>query len=166
MKNLIIVLIAIGLSACSIFQSSTNEEEKQAEKVEKPEEVYVFDDVSEKKDKTEEIKQLEKEIDNTVVQNNDSEISDETIYEFKKQSQTVGNKYFLQLGAFSTLKRAEQYVGEITTQVPFNLSIIFNQNNAFYTVRSQPYNSREEVEIIREQFCAKNKFKDAFIITE
>jgi cell division protein FtsN len=163
MKNIIIFLLAIGLSACSIFQSSANEEEKQTEKVEKPDEVYVFDDVSEKKDKTEEIKQLEKELDQTNVQKNESE---ENISVFNKNAQVVGGNYFLQLGAFSTLKRAEQYVGDISSQVPFQLSIIFNQNNSLYTVRSQAYNTREEVEIIREQFWAKNKFKDAFIITE
>jgi hypothetical protein len=170
MKYLLIILIMFSFSACSIFQTTDKKEEVVDEK-EEVDEVYVFDDVSENVDKAEEIKELEEEIDNTLGETDNQNLEDTGVFNDTKVSQkaelpTEGNSYFLQLGAFSSLKRAEQFVGEIDSLVPFSLSIIYNSQTSLYTVRSSAYTNRPDVEKVRADFWSKNLFKDAFIITE
>lgn len=169
MKTLLIIGIALLFSGCSIFQTSDTKEEV-AEEGEKVDEVYVFDEVSETEDNSEKIKELEKDINNTL-----NTEKDETIVEVDAFGETTktssytsdnGNSFFLQLGAFSSLKNAEQYVGEVDAQVPFVLSIIYNSQTSLYTVRSSEYSTKEEVEVVRDDFWSKGLFKDAFIVTE
>lgn len=171
MKNLLIITIALLFSACSIFQPSETKEEitKDDKNVD---EVYVFDEVSETEDNSDKIKELEKDINNTL--NNEKEETVVEVDAFGETTKTVtesnsyaeGESFFLQLGAFSSLKNAEQYVGQVNTQVPFVLSIIYNSQTSLYTVRSSKYPTKEEVEVIRDDFWSKGLFKDAFIVTE
>lgn len=175
MKTLLVVLVALLFSACSIFQPSETQEEV-ADDGGKVDEVYVFDEVSETEDNSEKIKELEKDINNTL-----SNEKDETVVEvdaFGETTKTVnstyettnssadGESFFLQLGAFSSLKNAEDYVNKIDSQVPFVLSIIYNSQTSLYNVRSSKHPTKEEVENIRDDFWSKNLFKDAFIVTE
>jgi chromatin segregation and condensation protein Rec8/ScpA/Scc1 (kleisin family) len=170
MKNLIILAVLLSFTACSIFQTS-EQEEKVAEENEKIDEVYVFDEVSESEDKAEQIKELEEELDNTLNKVNEDSVEEldafgEPIEGSNVVSKLNGDSFFLQLGAFSTLKNAENHVNEIKSQVPFVLSIIYNSETSLYTVRSTPYLTKMEVEQIRDDFWSKNLFKDAFIVTE
>jgi len=170
MKHLIIVIIIFAFGACSIFQPSQEQEQEQVqEESEKIEEVYVFDEVPEDEDKKEEeIKELEKEIDKAQQETKQAEIDvfDEPVVTQDVSNAIAGSKFFLQLGAFSNLKRAEKYVEEINNQVPFILSIIYNPENSLYTVRSSAYSTKEEVENVRTQLWNSNLFLDSFIITE
>lgn len=178
MKKIILSLFLLAsFTACSIFKTSTDEEEHNSAK---DDEVYIFDDVTEvKESKEQEVKDLKEEVDETigevkeepVVDNNISEsnvkveesITQETHQNVKEFEGTV---YYLQLGAFSTLERAEQFKKESDSKVPFQLSIIFNVDKALYTVRSSPFGEKTEVNNIREEFWKQNMFPDAFIVSE
>ena len=175
MKILSLILGLLLFSACSIFQSSENTEEKVPEE-EKLDEVYIFDDdddfYEEPQTNTEEIKQLENEIDNTLNSGNNEGQQNQTqpvVNEENAPQEDLDDEpvyYFLQLGAFSKLKLAEQFVTQISSQTPFNLSIIYNSKTSYYNVRSSAFSTREEVEQIRRDLWSKNLFNDAFIVTE
>lgn len=168
MKTIILVLLVLSFSACSIFQTS-EKEEKSAKKDSDTEEVYVFDDVSEKEDNSDQIKELEKELDKSISNENKNNQQEVDIFDSPVDNTNIsktGNSFYLQLGAFSTLKRAEQYVDEVENQVPFQLSVIFNSKNSLYTVRSSAYSTKAEVQQIRENLWNRNLFKDSFIVTE
>ncbi len=167
MRKIFLLVSVFVFISCSIFQTTDQQDETASEEDSKVEEVYVFDDVSENESKTEEIDQLKKEIDNKLKEKEKQEVDvfDEPVVTNDTPKQS-GNKYFLQLGAFTTLSRAEQYVKEIDNSVPFVLSIIYNPENSYYTVRSSAYTTRAEIEEVRTKLWSNNLFKDAFIITE
>lgn len=156
MKNILLILVLLlSLSACSIFQSSDDEDEKAKADAE---EVYVFDEVDNAK-KSKDIDDVKKDVDNTF--DDDSDDNEKT--DIKPTTQ---HGYYLQLGAFSTKSRAEQYIKENESKVPFKLSIVYNNVNSLYTVRSSAYNTKSEAQMVREGFWKQNMFKDAFIVTE
>ncbi len=154
MKNLWIILLAVAISSCSSFQGC---EEEEKEVKDTPEEVYVFDEVSNTK-KNQEIDDLKKEVDNSLNTNKTEVSSNNTI--------TSGSAFYLQLGAFSALNKAEQYIKENASKVPFTMSIVYNNKTGFYNVRSTQYSTKSEAQMIKEGFWRQNMFKDAFIVTE
>ena len=167
MKSLLFVLLII-FTGCSIFQSSEKSTEETVSE-DQVDEVYVFDEVPADSDaKEEEIRKLEEELDKTSGNaKTEVDVFDEPINEPATQQQvSQATSFFLQLGAFSSLKRAEDYSKEIESQVPFKLSVIYNSQTSYYNVRSKAFSTREEVESLRDDFWSKNLFKDAFIVTE
>jgi hypothetical protein len=160
MRILILILSVSMLSACSIFQSS-DEQDKNAKNT--PEEVYVFDEVSDSSKKDKDIDDLKNEVDNSMdKEKNKTEQPNQTSnYNINQQG-----SFYLQLGAFSTLNRAEQFIKENESKVPFKLSIVFNNLKGLYTVRSSAYKTKAEAEMIRDGFWKQNMFKDSFIVTE
>jgi len=174
MKILIIIISLSLLSACSIFQTS---EEEETTNKSTPDEVYVFDEAPDSSNNSAEIEDLKKEVDNSMQkrknqqdqpsnkQNADQEVSqnDETVFDTQTKQK---NSFYLQLGAFSTLNRAEQFIKDNESKVPFKMSIVFNNQNGLYTVRSSAYKTKPEAEMMRDGFWRQNMFKDAFIVTE
>ena len=170
MKSLAIILLLLIFSACSIFQTSEKEETTKNED-EQVEEVYVFDDISDTEDKSEEIKNLEEELDKTITpvskeQTEESDVFDETKINETESNTLDGTSFFIQLGAYSTIQRAEIFVQENKSKLPFQLSIIFNSDNSLYTVRSASYKTKTEAERVRNELWSKDSFKDSFIVTE
>lgn len=166
MKKLIIILGLLSFSACSIFQTSENEKQAQSSS-ESTDEVYVFDEVSEEEVETDKTKELNNRLDAVKENSNqESDVFDETVNVENSQTTTESTKFYLQLGAFSTLKRAENFVNENDSQIDFPLSIMYNSKTSLYNVRSTPYSSKSEVQVIKDRFWKKNMFKDAFIVTE
>ncbi len=162
MKILIIISLSLFLVSCSIFQVSEKDENKTGN----VEEVYVFDEVSDTQDQSDEAKSLKDEVDNTFTNLDERASKNNTDNSQNLSKSYDGNVFYLQLGAFTTLKRAEQFKDEINSKVPFKLSIIFNTNNSLYTVRSSPYSTKEEINEIKNGFWKQNLFLDAFIVTE
>lgn len=165
MKYIYLFVIIFSFSACSIFQTSNNEE--QSSKTDTPEEVYVFDDVSEEDVKSDDLKKVSEEINNTISEPDTEKSVFEDSEESENLSQTNDNlKYYIQIGAFSSLNRAEDFVNKVKTKAPFDLSIIYKSSTSLYTVRSKAIGSREEADKIKQDLWNNNLFKDAFIITE
>jgi len=182
-KTFITLFILVLLSSCSVFKETESYEEVDNDKPEASEEVYVFDEVKEDDVKSSEIKDLNSEIDGTLneSENNTNKeveivetttepvtsVTEESISETTIYEQPVGNvKFYIQLGAFSTLERAERFSSQIDSKVPFGLSIIFDSSNGFYIVRSSPYYTKSEVDIARDDLRNSSEFKDCFIVTE
>ncbi len=189
MKKLFIPFILIVfISACSVFQETTSYEEVDKPDTEKSDEVYVFDEVNDNDSTASEIKDLNKEIDNTLSENKENVNEEEqaetnetvvetvtepvtTEYE-KVETTTIYEEpsnevqFYIQLGAFSTLARAEKFSSQIDSALPFALSIIFDGSKEFYIVRSAPYSTRAEAESVRDNLRNDSKFKDCFIVTE
>ena len=176
MKKIFIpLLLIVFLSSCSVFQETTSYEEvDNPDDENSSEEVYVFDEVKEDEPKTSEIKDLNNEIDNTLNENKENSNYEGTVVEttitepaVSTYEQPVNNvQFYVQLGAFSTLKRAETFSSKIDSEVPFGLSIIFDASKEYYIVRSSPYATRSEAENVRDELKHKNKFRDCFIVTE
>jgi len=182
-KNIIFLVLLFTISSCSLFQETTSYDEIEVNgDKENTEEVYVFDEsndvVTEPETKdtptnTEEIAKVEEAVEEAVTVN---EVVTQDVYNeptSTTQTNTVveGNQYYseqyyLQLGAFSTLQRAERFTSNVSSNVPFPLSVIYNSTISLYVVRSSPYNTRGEVEAIRDDFRRRNIYKDAFIVTE
>lgn len=170
MKYLIIVAILFSLSACSIFQTEQHEESVDGKK-EDIDEVYVFDDIPESEVQSSKIKDLEKDLDKTLNKNKVDSTSETDAFGEPISATTIdkkqeGEAFYLQLGAFSNLKNAEHFVSEIKSQVPFELSIIYNSITSLYNVRSSAYTSKASAEKVRNDFWSKNLFKDAFIVSQ
>ena len=166
MKKLIIILGLLSFSACSIFQTSENEKQSKSSS-ESTDEVYVFDEVSEEEVESDKAKELNNQLEAVKENSNqESDVFDETVNVANSQTTTESTKFYLQLGAFSTLKRAEIFVNENDSQIDFPLSIMYNSKTSLYNVRSTPYSSKSEVQIIKDGFWKRNMFKDAFIVTE
>ena len=166
MKKLLLLLFALSLTSCSIFQSG--EEDESIEKKDDAEEVYVFDDTSESKNKSEQIDDLKKEVDHSLNTQGNSSVSKKSKEESSvfNDRNSSGQSFYLQLGAFSALKRAEQFIQENDTKVPFVMSIVYNNEKGLYTVRSTAYSTKAEAEMMRDGFKNQNMFKDSFIVTE
>lgn len=166
MKKIIIIFGLITFSACSVFQTSENDKQTKSAN-ESSDEVYVFDDVTENEVNTDKAKEFDKKLD-AVKEKSEAEIDvfDETVSNPNAQSSIESSKFYLQLGAFSTLKRAEIFVKENESKIDFPLSIMYNSATSLYNVRSTPYNTKAEVEVIKNGFWKRNMFKDAFIVTE
>lgn len=170
LKIFIAIAFLITYYGCSVFQA-TGKEETAEESSDNVEEVYVFDDVTDEsdEDRSAEIKELEKELDNTLnkeEQTEEVDVFDEPVVDVPEQSNMNAVNYYLQLGAFSSLKNAEEFASKIESDVPFNLSITYNAKTTFYNVSSTAYSTREEVERIKKSLFEKNLFKDAFIVTQ
>jgi len=173
MKKIILLILASTIfSSCAIFQPTEKEESSKTDE-ENAEEVYVFDDISETEDKSEEIKELEEEVDKTISSKTvskekveETDVFGENVKGDEESEKKLTESFYVQLGAFSTLKNAEQYVKEIKSQLPFQPSIIYNSNNSLYTVRSTALNTKLEAEQLRKELWSKDSFKDSFIVTE
>lgn len=159
----------ISFSACSIFQSGEKEDQQNTGSNDSSEEVYVFDEVSEKDVDSKNVKKATKEVEKVNSEDtsiNTEDVFDESVVNNENKIKNSTNKFYLQLGAFSTLKRAEKFVNDNNSQINLVLSIIYDPNTALYTVRSSAYNTKPEVEKIKNDFWRMNLYKDAFIVTE
>ncbi len=160
MKTLIITYLGIlFFFGCSSTQQQTSKT------VEMEESVYVFDDVT----NVDTVLIVENSDTNTIAVELHNQIkSDEETDSVNTVSEenSVIKKYFVQLGAFSTLERANNFVNEIQTDFDFPLEIFFNDKVNLFTVRTVAYDNREDAEKLRDNLKKNKKFSDAFIVTE
>lgn len=163
MKFLITIILSLFIVSCSIFKGSEKDENITDEKVE---DVYVFDEVTDTKNEQEDTKELNEKVDSLLVDNAEKAKQNTNDVDEELSKTYDGDVFYLQLGAFTTLERAEQFKNKVDSKVPFKLSIIFNTKNSLYTVRSSPFSTKQEVQEIKDEFWKKNMFLDAFIVSE
>ena len=111
-------------------------------------------------------------------QNTDEESGDNGVYIFDEvpsgDSFQIDNEeydlnfnFFVQIGAFSTMKSAEDFTEVSADSLNKELEIKYNSISNLYTVRLvELFNSRIEAEKIRNELWQDDKFKDAWIIKE
>ncbi len=111
-------------------------------------------------------------------QNTDEESDDSGVYVFDEvpssDSFQIDNEeydlnfnFFVQIGAFSTMKSAEDFTEVSADSLNKELEIKYNRISNLYTVRLvELFNSRIEAEKIRNELWQDDKFKDAWIVKE
>lgn len=74
------------------------------------------------------------------------------------------SEFIVQLAAFSTEDRADQYIEEMQKNIKYNLIKKFNEKTKLFVIQISPFNSRTEAEKVRNELWKNEKFKDAFIV--
>ncbi len=162
------LFLSIMLLNCTTLQETSGTEEN------KEPELYVFDDV-ENIDSIE-IKNAEKAFDDSVKTILDSMMINkkDTVKTIIKElqpeiqdriQQKIGG-YAVQLGAFSSLERAEEFVKENQSRTIYYLNIFQKPSANLFVVQTSPVNTREEADLIRNALRKNSTFKDAFIVSD
>ena len=155
-RLLVFVFFIIFTLACSSSKEATSDTNSSDQ------EVYVFDDVSDVNDVPEE--------------STTTAISHEAIEVSATQKvvtppptpalppQLVEDGYVVQVGAFSTKEKAENFLRDAENKIKYKLSIIQSEKSGFFVVQLSPFESREAAEKARNELWTIPKFKDAFIV--
>jgi cell division septation protein DedD len=83
----------------------------------------------------------------------------------KKEDQVISKKFAIQLGAFSSIERAQNFINENQSKIEQQMKIVFRDQVKLFTVQIPPFESHEEAEKIKNILWNNPAFKDAFIIT-
>ncbi|MCX7876269.1 MAG: SPOR domain-containing protein [Melioribacteraceae bacterium] len=135
-----------------IFFSCVSSEYVTEDNNSKEKEIYVFDDVS--------------NVDTTKIQ--PEEKKPEQIYKKEEvipvEKTKTEIKFTVQVGAFTSKERAEQFINQNQNKTSFPLKIFYNQNTKLYSVQIPPYSTKEEADKIRDILKNFPPFKEAFTI--
>lgn len=142
MKIKFLVLLSVVLlffSACS----SSEETAKDSDSQEEPE-IYVFDDVNDFPE-------------DTIATENE---------EIKTEKLPVDTRaqFFVQVGAFTTKSRADQFVAENRSKTTYPLNIKYSDDVQLYVVQLPSFPTKTDAEKVRDEFWRTGNFKDAFIV--
>lgn len=74
--------------------------------------------------------------------------------------------YVVQIGAFTTKDRAENFMNDSKNKINHSLNIAYSKEVNLYVVQlSTAYTSKTDAEKIRNEIWKMNEFKDAWILT-
>lgn len=74
-------------------------------------------------------------------------------------------KFIVQIGAFSSLDKAEKFVKLNQSKIEWKMNITFSNSVNYYVVQLPAFSSRSEAEKVRDQLWKTKIFSDAFILT-
>ena len=162
------ILLAVLLFGCSTSQETSSIEDS------KEPDLYVFDDV-EKVDSIE-IKKTEIVLLDTlktipekisVVKNDTLKTLPEQLNPEKldKVDQKIAG-YTVQLGAFSSRERAEDFIKENQSKTIYHLNISSKPSTNLFVVQTSPVYAREEADAIRNMLRKNSIFTDAFVVSD
>ncbi|MCH8941557.1 MAG: SPOR domain-containing protein [Bacteroidetes bacterium] len=80
----------------------------------------------------------------------------------------IGNVklYIVQIGAFTTIEKAENFATESRKKINYNLDIEYSNSVNLYVVQLKPfYNKKEDAETVKNKLWKINDFEDAWILT-
>ncbi len=141
MKTKIILIFSflLFIVGCSSSEETTNTEETESQP-----EIYVFDDVTEPDDTsgTEILPPPQTETNENITQ------------------------YFVQVGAFTSQERADQFLKENSSKTKYQLDVTYSQNVQLFVVRLPAFSTKTEAEKVRNEFWKSGLFNDAFIVTQ
>lgn len=156
-----------------LFSCSTLRETSETNENKEPE-LYVFDDV-ENIDSTE-VQKAEKAFDDSVKtildsihvdqKETDKAMTEEYKPEIQDRIQLNIGGYAVQLGAFSSEDRAEEFVKENQSKTVYYLNIFKKASANLFVVQTSPVSTREEADLIRNSLRKNSIFKDAFIVSD
>ena len=155
-KTVSFILLTLFVFACS----SGNETVQKKNKTE--EEPYIFDAVGTvEPEKPTEI--------NKITSPDSSQVQEKMKEEPKNEAEETVEEpmYFVQIGAFTTQERAEEFVKEAKEILKNQeFTITFSDRVNMFVVQLPPFKDRKEAEKVRNRLWKFDKFKDAFIVTE
>ena len=74
--------------------------------------------------------------------------------------------YIVQIGAFTTKQKAENFAAESRRKINYDLDIEYSKSVNLYVAQLKPfYNKKKEAEAVRNKLWKMNDFKDAWILT-
>lgn len=74
--------------------------------------------------------------------------------------------YVVQIGAFTTKERADQFAEMSKTKIKNEINITYNDAVKLYVVQITPfYKSKKEAELVRDEIKINPEFSDAWIVT-
>lgn len=154
LRSLLLILLFSFIIACT-SSTETTQESKEPD-------FYVFDDV----EKIDTIKSEPVAAEKVMTDSTAKAKVDTTALPVDNEKVSTGFKYILQLGAFSTRERAEQFIIENQSKISFLMNLTQKGPNNLYTVHLSPFKEKAEAESVRNTIWKIPVFKDAFIVTE
>jgi cell division protein FtsN len=147
----LVILISFILPSCSSSEETIKKEEENIE-----EEVYVFDEVP--PDTSADIEEPEYKIPS-------DNVSD--VEEPERSVPSISKTYYkVQIGAFTTKEKAEEFVSGNRVKLQEDLDVTYNEEVHLYVVQlSSSFISKEEAEEVRNQLWQMEEYKDAWIVT-
>ena len=151
---LLSILLALVFASCSTSQKATENNAKneatpneQTNKLSGKDSLYIFDQVP----PTQPAK----------VQNQQEQKQQVELHN------TTATFYIIQLGAFTTKDRADEFAAKNKNKVRDELNIVFNPNVNLYVVQlGTHFTSHDDAEKVRNELWNDKEFKDAWIVTE
>ncbi len=164
MKKLIIYGILItAFTGCATGKVDNENAGKSGE------EIYVFDDVTDVDTAGVQtaLNISEETTDSNAITDTAGYYSEsETLSDTLSVAGAETHKYFVQLGAFSSLEKANNFVNSVQQEFEFPLEIKFKENVNLFAVMTKAFATREEAELLKEKLRKTKTFADAFIVTE
>ena len=127
----------VGCSATKEAEESTSEDTQS---------VYVFDDVT--------------------TNDSQSNVAEEVpVTEVAEEEASSTFEFFIvQLGAFSTLEKAETFVSNTRDKTDYELNIHYSEKVNLHVVQLAPFRSREKADEVRDELRNIKEFNGAFIV--
>ena len=95
------------------------------------------------------------------------EVPVEDAYQFDKPEEKINYVYFIQIGAFSSLKSAETFATKSTKTLNEELDVKFSERTKLYVVTiNKKFSNRLEAEKVRNELWRNELFNDAWILKE
>lgn len=134
----VLAFISLMFSACSSVQQTAGREEQKSEKKDS---LYVFDQAP---------------------------VKDTTQVQPKAEVQNTGvTVYLIQIGAFTSKERADEFAGLSRKKIQDEISVTFKSDANLYVVQlAEHYSSHEAAEKERNILWKIPEFKDAWIVSE
>jgi cell division protein FtsN len=151
----VLFILSLLIPACSSTkQTTTGTGQKQETKKDS---LYVFDQVPQ----------------NTSTVKRDTGIAPNNV-SFNENQNLSGTSYVVQIGAFTTQERANEFADSSRTKIQYRISVSFNpdvstptgQAGLYVVQLTQHYASHDDAEKVRNELWKMNEFKDAWIVTE
>lgn len=95
------------------------------------------------------------------------EVPADDIYNFESPDTNQSDLlYVIQIGAFTTKDKAEQFARESRIKTGNNLKVSFSERvNLFVVHIDPPFPTKKEAEDVRNKLWQTNDFRDAWIVT-
>ena len=157
MKKIVsFIFLTLFVFACSSGNETVQKKKKSEE------EPYIFDAVGTvEPEKPKEV--------NKITYPDSSQVQEKMKEETKNEAEETVEEpmYFVQIGAFTTQERAEEFVKEAKEILKNQeFTITFSDRVNMFVVQLPPFKDRKEAEKVRNRLWKYDKFKDAFIVTE
>ncbi len=155
-KTVSFIFLTLFVFACSSGNETVQKKKKSEE------EPYIFDAVGTvEPEKPKEV--------NKITYPDSLQVQEKMKEETKNEAEETVEEpmYFVQIGAFTTQERAEEFVKEAKEILKNQeFTITFSDRVNMFVVQLPPFKDRKEAEKVRNRLWKYDKFKDAFIVTE
>ena len=137
MRTFAKIFITLLILSCVIVSCSSSEETQVKKQQFETDTVYVFD-----------------------------EIPPEDVFEFETPAQQSFDVYVVQIGAFSSFKRAKDFADQSWTELNREIKVEYKQAKDLYVVWIYPpFQDKTSAEVYLNEIQKSGEFKDAWIVT-